>query len=831
MFFFAALFVGAFILSAFFAPKPKIENARASSLSDFKFPRAKEGDPVPRGYGTYKTRGVNVIDQCDFEAEPIKKKVKTGLFSSKKQIVGYKYKIGLALGVALGPCVTFRRMFFGKHEVWNGCLTSCAPGSFTIDLPDLYGGQDRNGGVGGTVSFYPGTFDQPQDSYLVSKRGANVPAYVGIAYAVFNKFYFGNSANIEPISFEVAHFSNTLGIPLNKHILANGLDANPIEVLYDLYVNDWGNLNIDTSLIDDLNWIEAAETLYDENNGISVEIANPQQGAEVTKEILRQINGFVYQDPSTGLIRIKLLREDYDIETLPTYGPSEIKSVTNFTKKLWKDTFNRVRVKYTDRARSYKEDAVAVESDFANIRFQGQVRATEIAMPGVYVAELAQAIAARELANLNVPLFQAELVSDRSAVALYPGAVFKLSWPEYNIVSMVVRVRKFGLGTKDNGAISMFVIQDEFAIDATVYGVPAPNPADDEDYGPQDIEDYALFELPYFLTVQADLPTNEGYTYYNAFAAKPGAGSIDFFVMVEDGDDDIEVLSNAPYSENARLLSSIGKYAGFETGVIPVVEVGLITSLDTLEQSDAAGLRTGVNLCMIGNEFFAFETYVDNGSSSVSLLNVRRALLDTTYEAHDAGDVVFFFDGQEGFLEDELAVAPFDAYLLDRSIGGRSTEAGATVNELDPAPRWFLPAPPDYVELDGDRTLPQIFDAGASVDVSWFERNRLDAEIAFEDDATDADEAGTTYDIELRRVADASLVDDVIGAVSPESFAIPASTGTYDAEFWVYSVRDGERSFTPAVFPVTIVGSAAALRIVEEGDYRETEDGELRAEE
>jgi hypothetical protein len=213
----AALFVAGFILSILFAPKPKIENAKASQLSDFQFPRSQEGDPVPRIYGTVKTKGVNTIGQCNFKAIPIKKKVKTGLFSSKKQTIGYKYQVGLDLAVTLGPCVVYRRMWYGNHLIWAGCLYAdpCGANRININLPELLGGQDKNGGISGWIALYPGSFDQTQSAYLQANLtkpnpGDQVTSYPGIAHMVFEDFYWGNSPSIEPISVEVSFFTNGL---------------------------------------------------------------------------------------------------------------------------------------------------------------------------------------------------------------------------------------------------------------------------------------------------------------------------------------------------------------------------------------------------------------------------------------------------------------------------------------------------------------------------------------------------------------------------------------------------------------------------------------------
>lgn len=810
MFFFAALFVGAFILSLFLTPKAKVENARASSLSDFQFPRAKEGDPVPRGYGTWKTKGPNTIYAGDFEAKAITKKVKTGLFSSKRQTIGYQYRLGLDLAVALGPNVTFRRMWFGKNEVWNGCLDSGETNQITLNLPELYGGQDRNGGVGGTVTFFGGNFDQAQSSYLVSKLGPGVPAYVGVAHAVFHKFWFGNSAQIEPISFELSHFSNSLGfVGQTKHIMPNGLDANPIEVLHDLYVNDWGNLDVDEGLIDLPNWIEAAETIWDEANGISVEIANPQEGKEITKEVLRQINAMIYQDPTTGYIRIKLIREDYNVDTLPVYGPSELKIVRNYTVKLWEDTINRVRVKYQDRARQWKEDAVAVADDFANIRYQDRIRAIDIGMPCCKEANLANMLAARELANLNVPLFQAEVESNRTAVPLGPGDVFKLNWPEYNIESMVVRIRKFGLGSLEDGKVTMTVVQDEFAADQTVYASPESTDTGEEAPIPTAINAFRIFELPYFLNNAAGFPIVPDTTRLAAFAKKPGPASLDYFMMINDTTEDIEVLSNAPYSESANLVTPIARWDAFANGIIPIVVIDSVTDTGKLLISDAAGVRTGVNLFYLGTELMAFETFVDNLDGTYNLVNVHRALLDTAPAAHTAASTLFFFDGQEGFAEDDITLGAIDSYLLDRSVFGRSLEADAVVSNMTLVGRRLLPAPADYITIEANRATDSFVTVGHILTIDWRERNRTNTGIAFESDLTDTQESGITYTLEIvRGVTTLHSAPGLVGTT--HELTIPA-VDPGAAELRIWSLQGTTPSFTAAAYPIVIVTGDSML--------------------
>jgi hypothetical protein len=821
----AALFVVGFIGALLLAPKPHIENAKAAQLSDFQFPRSDEGDPVPKIYGTVKSKGVNTIGQCNFKAVPIKKKVKTGLFSSKKQTVGYKYYTGLNLAVCLGPGIVYRRLWYGNHLIWAGCLYEggCVTREF-IDLPELLGGDDNsdgsgsNGGIKGWVAFYCGAFDQPANDYLqanLTKVNADdvCSAMPGISHMVFEDFYWGNSPNIQTISVEVSQFSNGLGLSLGKYVMANGLDANPIEVLYDICINDWGMLGIVDPIFNMTSWRDAAYTCYDEGNGVSAEIANANQAGDLFKQLLRQVNGMIYQNPQTGMIDIVLMRKDYVVADLPVLGPDQISSLRNFSKLLWDQTFNRVRIKYKNRDNDY-QPAVATADDFGNIRYQKRVKATDIGMPMCYTSDLANALAARELSNLNVPLYQAELTCDRTNTAITPGKCFVLNWPEYNLAGIVMRVRKMGLGTRKDGKITYTVVQDEFASDAVVVSAPVPPTTDGADYQPKDITAPApvMFELPYWLANAAgDTPVAAGRTYYGTFAKKQGGASLDYSVYDNDNDPDYgdtQMLDRAPYTPTATIVGAIGKYDGFATGVIPALNIANVSSTAILKDGTTAAIQsTGAGLFYLNAELWAYETRTDNGDGTWTLNNAYRALLDTEPVASAAGATLYFFDGQEAFWNVDVAVAAFQAYALDRAVSGHSSEAGATLVNLNPVERQALPLPPDFVTVAASRATNQFAVAGDIINIAWLQRNRLDAAIAFETDASIAPEAATTYTINLR-----STVDNVVYQTQP---GVAAGTGyalTIDpalppqqVNVEVVAVRGGKSSFTAGKIPLLII--------------------------
>jgi hypothetical protein len=807
MWFLVALFVAGFLLTAFLSPKMKVENAKAAGLDDFSFPRADEGDPVGRVYGTLKLLSPNTIGLTGFRTVAIKKKVKTGLFTKKKVITGYKYYATVDLSWCLGPGVVYRRIWFGENLVWSGCLyTSNCYNEITINLPELYGGSKdgSRGGIGGTVALYCGSFNQARDPYLATKLDANVPAYIGVAHAVFRDFWWGNQSSIDSVSAEVAYFPKRLtgDSGASVAIMPNGFDANPIEILYDIFVDDWGNLGYPTGEINSASWIAHAQTLFDEANGMSLSIANATEAKDAVKQILRQINGIIYEDASTGLVELTLLRNNYNSEDLDILDPSDIQEIRNYSKKLWNETNNTVRIKYTDRAAGYITGKVAIAKDFALLRYQGKQRPVEVEMPGIFNADLANAIAARELSNLNVPLFTGEFVMKRRT-SIKPGSLFVLEWPEYGITQMVMRVRKVGLGELKDGKTVISATQDEFSTDATVISAPVPGGYTPAVYSPIDIAVLKIIELPAYLDYNAGLGTRDGYTRLMAFAVQPSTASIGYDAYINDTPEDAEVLTTAPYSNSAQLDANIERFDGFATGVIPEIDIFGVTN-ETLLIA-APDVRYGGGMFLINNELFSYTSRVDNGGGNYTLEDVSRAMLDSGWEAHTAGDRLFFLQGQEGFYEgDVLPNVSLETYLIDRTTSGSSLEADAIVTTLTPVGRVERVIAPDYITVNGTRTLNQQFISTDVITVTARPRNRNDTTTLWlEDDAAGVAESGTLYDIYYEKlgVETLMLADQALPITLPLSATMVGTTSILN----LYAKKDGLLSLAASSIPILVL--------------------------
>jgi hypothetical protein len=807
MFFFLALFIGSFIISSLLGAKMKVENAKAASLDQFNFPRAKEGDPVPRFYGTVKLNSPNTISVSGFSSATITKKVKTGLFSSKKVITGYKYNLTVDLAWALGPGVVYREMWFGQNRVWTGCLYDgpCLEVA-TINWPDLYGGsQDGNrGGIAGDVALYCGNFDQVPDTYLAANLHADVPAYIGVAHTVFRNFWFGNTPSIDAISMEASYFVKflTVDAPDCKHRMPNGLDANPVEVLYDILVTDWGNLGFSSARVDLAIWKAAALKVWDEQNGISINFANAGSGKDTFAVILRQINAIVYEDQTDGgLVKIKLIRYDYVVADLPVLTTSEITGVKNFTKKLWKETNNVVRLKYISRADNYAADKIAIAKDSSLLRFQGKERSLEVNMPGVKTAVLANTLAPRELSSLNVPLFSCEMTLSRSASNFKPGDVFVWQWPEYSIASMVMRIRKIGFGTLEDGTITFSVIQDEFSSALAVISAPADSAHVPTNVVAIDIATFRIVELPAWLDANAALGTPAGSTRFVSFVEKPNSVSVGYNAFIQEVPTDTETLHVAPFAETAVLQTIINIYDGFNTALLTSINIDTVA--DPAFLAIAGTERLGGSLVLIGNELFAYASFTDLGAGVYSLNDVRRALLDTNWEAHAIGAKIYFFDGQEGFFDqDMLSSSTPSVYFQNKTPTDLSSVGTATVTALAPVGRIERVIAPDYITIDAVRNANQILGIGAVVSIDARPRNRFDTtNIWFEDDAAGTAEAGTTYKLEYELASVVTLIADAI--TLPYSLTITSGM-TGNSVLRLSAKKDGLYSISYSPMPIQV---------------------------
>jgi hypothetical protein len=123
----------------------------------------------------------------------------------------------------------------GEKTAWTGSVTG--NGSLSIIRRDLFGGEEREGGVDGTLDLMFGASGQGPNAYLQGKLGANIPAFRGVLSVAWRGLVSAMNPYIKPWRFRVKRIPRAW-YPAKAEISG---DANPAHILRDCLTNaDWG---------------------------------------------------------------------------------------------------------------------------------------------------------------------------------------------------------------------------------------------------------------------------------------------------------------------------------------------------------------------------------------------------------------------------------------------------------------------------------------------------------------------------------------------------------------------------------------------------------------
>jgi hypothetical protein len=607
-----------------------------------------------------------------------------------------------------------------------------------VDAPNFFGGDDREGGVKGTIVLYKGTAAQMPDAHLEGKVGKPLPGYRHLAYALFRGstpgtgFYFGNSPYIKDWAFIVGSRPNGLFLNGAQHIVDG--DSNPVAALHQLLFSGiWGVRAVPNIL--QSNWHGAAATLFEEKLGVSFQFDQAAPASELADEILRHIDGVTYVDPQSGLLMLKLARADYDLEDLFELNPSNFR-LTKFARPSWADTRNVVKLLYTDRANGFIE-RVARAEDLASIQAQGGA-VSEEAYPfrGLGTAAAAQKRAANVLMTTSYPLALIEGTGDRSCWKLRPGDVAKLTWPPLGIVDMPVRVSMPEDGTLLGPEIRLELAEDIFGVPWTVFTAPGDTEWGNPERDAEPPAAAALLEAPYATVVGADIlvialcaADAEGFHHGYTVHSDPSGGT-EFAPTNEVSD----------FSPTGVLDAPVGY-----TDMTLVIED--VLGIDALESVSDVEFATGVNVLLLGAELIAFKTVVVDGDG-VTLTGCVRGVMDTTPVPHAAGDRVWFLSDGFGLVSPQPYPADITltAKLAPFTAQTEVPLAELTALEITTDRRAARPYVPCAVRLNGEDYPESIT---GELTVSWSFRNRL-GEWQYDDaGATGEPEPGTHYRVKV----------------------------------------------------------------------------------
>jgi len=529
---------------------------------------------------------------------------------------------------------------------------------------------------------------------------------------------------------------------LSIHIEAGGATMNPAHIIYQCLTDTAWGMGYPTSSIDNTSFTAAANTLLSESFGLSM-LWNQQESIENFLQIvLNHIGGILYVDPATGKFALRLVRSDYDRGALPQYGPATLISAENYQRQAWGETVNEITVVYVN-ACTEKEESVTVQ-DIANIAVQGGVVSQTRNYNGIRNVSLAQRVAMRDLQAGSTPLASIKLTATRAAWQVFPGDVFRLTWPEYGIDDVVFRALTVNRGTLTDGQIIIDAVEDVFGLPGNTYLVEQPGGWVDPSQAPAAAPYRKLLEAPYWDLARnlsaADLDYVDALSgYLETLSVRPSGDAINYEIQAKTGAAAYEAAGNGDFCPSATVVSALTKN----------------TTAITLANGIDLDLVTTGGYAIIGDEYVLVSA-IDAGAGTAT---ISRGMLDTVPVEHDAGARIWFADGSHGFSSVEYADGEIvDVKLLPATGQGTLDIALAPADSLTMDQRQYRPYAPGKV-LVNTGTYPEWIGGTDVFALTWAHRDRLlqTAYLVEQNEASIGPEGGTTYNLRLYSELDALL--------------------------------------------------------------------------
>jgi len=532
-----------------------------------------------------------------------------------------------------------------------------------INKPDLFGGVDEGGGFVGDMRIYFGDEYQTADPWMISQMNASsiqtslrglTPLYRKFLTIVVPKAYIGKQSSIPETWVEVVNIPNKLGFE------AIGLEANPAEVLYDIYTNaDWA-LNEDTNDLDIDSLMALGQTCKDEELGISGQINDVIKSADLIDKIMTHINGVKYVEPTTGKLTFKLIRNDYDVKSLPVANTSNCVSC-EFTRLDWSETVSTTSIQFTDSTNDYENSTIPY-NDPANIKITDTVSTKSYEYPFFTVVKNVVAAAVREQTSNGYPLASVNIEANRTLSYLRIGSPFLLNWDIYGVANMVMRTTSVELGELNANSIKISAIEDVFGFNTQSYTTATGSGWNEIILYPTGVSIYGFKELPYELTKSRN-------TYVSALASRPTAittlwnvwrkaqGWTEFTTTNQTSvwsaiaELQVDVSDHAPnYFLRTNAASPVP--SGLADTVLEVTEMGngnvierLINAYDYLDPANyvnSEDIYAFSTLVQIDDEIMLCRGISILPNGNYKLYSIIRGACDTVKTSHNKNSLVFF---------------------------------------------------------------------------------------------------------------------------------------------------------------------------------------------
>ncbi|MGP1665639.1 MAG: phage tail protein, partial [Rhodanobacter sp.] len=426
---------------------------------------------------------------------------------AKNITIGYKYYLGLHMGMCRGQIDSLLEIKVGDRTAWSGNLRENA--EFGINKPELFGGTKAEGGIDGTAWLMLGDANQTVPSRIQGWLGGLIPGFRGTSTLFFDGMVCAMSPY--PKAWKMKSFRAKKGWDGDVWYAAkcqidivvqdkNGNDLtinamNPSHIIYQVCTDRaWGR-GMPRSVMDDAAFRRAADTLFEEGLGLCLAWKRQDTLDSFVQTILDHIGAVVYVDKRTGLFTVKLIRQDYVRSQVPLFDmDSGLLSIEESSVSAAAETVNEVVVNWHDPITN--QDSAVREQNLASIQTSGAVYSTTNDYPGIPTPLLAQRLAKRDLIYSTLPLRTFQITCDRRAWRIQPGDVMRIQDPTRGQIDIAIRVGTVDDGTLTDGKIKIAAVEDVFTMPMNVSAGVEPGQWQPPDVTPK-IARRRAYEIPY----------------------------------------------------------------------------------------------------------------------------------------------------------------------------------------------------------------------------------------------------------------------------------------------------------------------------------------------
>lgn len=535
-------------------------------------------------------------------------------------------------------------------------------------------------------------------------------------------------------------------------------DMNPAHILRECLTDpDWG-MGYNEADIDDTSFTAAAATLVTEQMGMSLLWDTQTDIQEFITTVLTHIDGTCFVDRRSGLFVLKLIRNDYVLADLLELTENDIDQIQDFKRPQVGELVTSVTVQYWDNF-SDTQGSVTVQ-DIALEQQQQAIINTTVQYPGFSNITLATRIAQRDLRSLSSQLASCTVYTDRTAKGLQVGSVFKLTFADYNLAAVPMRVNGIGYGDGKINRIRITCMEDVFSLDTALF-IVKPQPVWVDPNGPAKIaKNQIAFEVPYYVLVRQTSQT----TIDNELVTESSLG----FAGVAIGRP-IDGVINAPlYTDAGTGYVQLAVADFCPTGTI-VEAMDRVQTVVDIQGTDEISLVTTGGWCQVDNEIMRIDAI-----SSTSM-TVARGCMDTLPAMHTALSEIYFWSVGNGSDPTQYT----DSESLNLKVTPKTGSdiidvTAATPMNLVMHSRAIRPYPPGNLKLNGSYFPAQVM---GDIVLTWAHRDRTQQTggtlLSFTDSSV-GPETGVTYTLKVYNGAN-TLVRTVSG--------ITGTTTTYTTAF------------------------------------------------